>query len=79
MSEPSAARLETMVLLVLVPLEHTHAPRSILEQSRKLGPDVTAMRATKHTRRRSVCGFIVDWKPILTDATFGCKTSASCF
>ena len=28
-------------LLVLVPHEHTHAPRSILEQARKLGPDVT--------------------------------------
>ena len=25
------------------------------------------------------CGFIVDWKPILTHATFGCKTSACCF
>ena len=23
-----------------------------------------------------ICGFIVDWKPILTYATFGCKTSA---
>ena len=34
---------------VLVPHEHTHAPRSILEQARKLGPDVTKMRATKHT------------------------------
>ena len=27
-------------LLILVPHEHTHAPRSILEQARKLGPDV---------------------------------------
>ena len=36
-------------LLVPVPHEHTHAPRSILEQARKLGPDVTEMRATKHT------------------------------
>ena len=36
-------------LLVLVPHEHTHAPRSILEQARKLGPDVTEMRAVKHT------------------------------
>ena len=36
-------------LLVLVPHEHTHAPRSILEHARKLGPDVTEMRATKHT------------------------------
>ena len=36
-------------LLVLVPHEHTHAPRSILEQARKLGPDVTEMRAIKHT------------------------------
>ena len=35
--------------LVLVPHEHVHAPRSILEQARKLGPDVTEMRATKHT------------------------------
>ena len=26
-----------------------------------------------------ICGFIVDWKPILTYATFGCKTSAGCF
>ena len=34
-------------LLVLVPHEHTHAPRSILEQARKLGPDVTEMRATQ--------------------------------
>ena len=25
-----------------------------------------------------VCWFIVDWKPILTYATFGCKTSAGC-
>ena len=36
-------------LLVLVPYEHTHAPRSILEQARKLGPVVTEMRAIKHT------------------------------
>ena len=36
-------------LPVLVPHEHTHAPRSILEQARKLGPDVTEMRAIKHT------------------------------
>ena len=35
--------------LVLVPHEHTHAPRSILEQARKLGPDVTEMRAIKDT------------------------------
>ena len=42
---------ETMAdrLLVLVPHEHTHAPRSILEQARKVGPDVTEMRAIKHT------------------------------
>ena len=42
---------ETMAdrLLVPVPHEHTHAPRSILEQARKLGPDVTEMRAIKHT------------------------------
>ena len=42
---------ETMAdrLLVLVPHEHTHAPRSILEQARKLGPDVTELRAIKHT------------------------------
>ena len=26
-----------------------------------------------------ICGFIVDWKPILTYATFDCKTSAGCF
>ena len=37
------------ILLVLVPHEHTHAPRSILEQARKLGPDGTEMRAIKHT------------------------------
>ena len=36
-------------LLVLVPHEHTHAPRSILEQASKSGPDVTEMRAIKHT------------------------------
>ena len=36
-------------VVVLVPHEHTHAPRSILEQARKLGPDVTEMRAVKHT------------------------------
>ena len=36
-------------LLVLVPHEHMHAPRSILEQARKLGPEVTEMRAIKHT------------------------------
>ena len=29
--------------------EHTHAPRSILEQARKSGPDVTEMGAIKHT------------------------------
>ena len=42
---------ETMAdrLLVLVPHAHTHAPRSILEQARKLGPDVSEMRANKHT------------------------------
>ena len=42
---------ETMAdrLLVLVPHEHTHAPRSILEQAGKLGPDVTEMRAIPHT------------------------------
>ena len=41
---------ETMAnrLLILVPREHTHAPRSILEQARKLGPDVTEMRAIKN-------------------------------
>ena len=36
-------------LLALVPHEHSHAPRSILEQARTLGPDVTEMRAIKHT------------------------------
>ena len=36
-------------LLVLVLHEHTHAPRSILEQARNLGSDVTEMRAIKHT------------------------------
>ena len=36
-------------LLVPVPHEHMHAPRSILEQARKLGPDVTEMRAIEHT------------------------------
>ena len=36
-------------LQVLVPHQQTHAPRSILEQARKLGPDVTEMRAIKHT------------------------------
>ena len=42
---------ETMAdrLLVLVPHEHTHAPRSILEQARKLGPGGIEMRAIKHT------------------------------
>ena len=35
--------------LVLVPHEHTHAPRSILEQARKLGPDLTEMGAIKHS------------------------------
>ena len=42
---------ETMAdrLLVLVPHEQMHAPRSILEQARKSGPDVTEMRAIKHT------------------------------
>ena len=42
---------ETMadILLVLVPHEHTHAPRSILEQARKLDLDVTELRAIKHT------------------------------
>ena len=35
--------------LVPVPHEQTHAPRSILEQARKLGPDVTEMRAVNHT------------------------------
>ena len=36
-------------LLALVPHEQTHAPGSILEQARKLVPDVTEMRAIKHT------------------------------
>ena len=36
-------------LLVLVPHEQTHAPRSILEQARKLGLDVTEIRVIKHT------------------------------
>ena len=36
-------------LLVLVPHEHTHAPRSILELARNLGPDLTEMRDIKHT------------------------------
>ena len=36
-------------LLVLAPDEHTHAPRSILEQARKLGPNVTEERAIEHT------------------------------
>ena len=35
--------------LVLVPHGHKHAPRSILEQARKLGPDVTDLRAINHT------------------------------
>ena len=42
---------ETMAdrLLVRVPHEQTHAPHGILEQAGKLGPDVTEMRAIKHT------------------------------
>ena len=36
-------------LLVLVPHEQRHAPRSTIEQARNLGPDVTEMRAIKHT------------------------------
>ena len=36
-------------LLVLVPHEQTHAPRSILEQARRLGSDVTEVGAIKHT------------------------------
>ena len=36
-------------LLVLVPHEQPHAPRSILEQARKLGPDITELRAINHT------------------------------
>ena len=35
--------------LVLVPHEHTHAPRSILEKAMKLGPDLTEMGAIKHS------------------------------
>ena len=35
--------------------------------------------STSHWTRGKFCGFIVDWKPILTYATFGCKTSAGCF
>ena len=51
---------ETMAdrLLVVVPLEHTHAPRSILEQARKSGSDVTEMGAIVHTMEliaRSSC------------------------
>ena len=38
-------------LLVLVPHGQTHAPRSILEQARKLGPDVTERRAIRHTMK----------------------------
>ena len=36
-------------LLVLVPHEQMHAPRSILEQARKSGPDVSEMGAIKNT------------------------------
>ena len=36
-------------LLVLVPHEHTHAPRSILEQARKSGSGLTEIRAIRHT------------------------------
>ena len=44
MKETLADRLQ-----VLVPHEQTHAPRSILKQARKLGSDLTQMRAVKHT------------------------------
>ena len=42
---------ETMAdrLLVFVPHEQTHAPRSILEQARKLGSDLAETGAIKHT------------------------------
>ena len=36
-------------LLVLVPHEQTHAPRSILEQAGELGSDLTKTGAIKHT------------------------------
>ena len=38
-------------LLVLVPHEQTHAPRSMLEQARNLGSDVTEIGAIKHTMK----------------------------
>ena len=31
------------------------------------------------TYRGFICGFVVDWKPMLTYATFGCKNLAGCF
>ena len=51
-SEPLQQGNETMAdrLLVLVPHEQQmHAHRCILEQARKLGPDLTEMGAIKHT------------------------------
>ena len=64
-------------LLVLVPHEHTHAPRCILEQARKLGPDVTEMRATKHTMEliaHSLC-IANGFKPTGGAARVGCGGS----
>ena len=49
-------------LLVLLPHEHTHAPRSILEQARKLGPHVTETRAIKHTMELRGLN-VLDWPP----------------
>ena len=54
-------------LLVLVPPEHTHAPRSILEQARKLGPDVTEMRAIKQTMELMTHKKIGKWTFVHTD------------
>ena len=55
MSEQVQQGNETMAdrLLVLVPHEHTHAPRSILEQARKLVPDVTDGNEGNQTHNRA--------------------------
>ena len=69
-------------LLVLVPLDYTHAPRSILEQATKLGPGVTEMRAIKHTMELILCDKFFPMMRRLFDAVvrptvlYGCEVKA---
>ena len=50
--------------LVLVPHEHMHAPRSIMEQARKLGPDVTEMALAWQNDPAHMSSILVRNRPI---------------